>query len=203
MSHSSAKPVSTGPTKELTIKSEVKTLTKLLETNHEDKFVVKFILDFNGSFINEIVNNKTEINLLMWALSNDYSIVVGELLNTHINKNAVDKNGNNAMSYAAYGWANTIQKLKNFGMDVNHTNLSGYTPLMIAIKNNYFDTARYLLNAGANPSIYNNENKCAWDYIDNITTRHANGQLNREETAFRRKQLVKDWVIASQKIVPK
>jgi ankyrin repeat protein len=62
--------------------------------------------------------------------------------------------GLTALLYAARsGCSRCVRSILGAGADVNRPNPDGITPLMIAIDNFHYDTARLLLDAGANPHV--------------------------------------------------
>ena len=63
--------------------------------------------------------------------------------------------GLTALLYAARaGCARCVETLLGAGADINRPNPDGVTPLMIALDNSRFDTAKVLLERGANPHLW-------------------------------------------------
>ncbi|OUM62085.1 hypothetical protein PIROE2DRAFT_44650, partial [Piromyces sp. E2] len=69
-----------------------------------------------------------------------------------IDINAEANNKSSALSYACHCHHNSIVKyLLEHGADIYNRNNKGETPLLIAIKNNYIDLVKLLIEYGANP----------------------------------------------------
>ena len=113
---------------------------------------------------------------LMWAADGDYPELVRFLIargaDVHVRATANDwesqitsepraqyrpTGGLNSLLYAARsGCTGCVQSILDAGADINQPNPDGVTPLMVAIDNFRFHTAKLLLERGANPH--------AWDW---------------------------------------
>jgi len=66
--------------------------------------------------------------------------------------------------YNPYNDNNDIINLLIEYIDINHTDSVGNTPLINAVKKDFDDTVKILIEAGADPTIKNIHNKTAYDY---------------------------------------
>ena len=65
---------------------------------------------------------------------------------------------------AMQGSSDLLQKLIDLKMEINSFNHKGFTPLMIAANFNRLDHVKILINAGADPTLKDQNGKTALDY---------------------------------------
>lgn len=84
--------------------------------------------------------------------------------------NFQDDDGNTLLHAHLLGYGDRChcsltKKLIKYGIDLNIKNNNGDTPLLISTMKQYRKSTPFLLQAGANPFIKNNNDKCAIDFI--------------------------------------
>ena len=97
-------------------------------------------------------------NLLHRAtIQGDYQVVYQLIENGYRNTAAKNRDGQSALHLAAfYGHQDIVALLIRHGAGVNVADLSGYTPLHVAMHGDQPESARMLLDAGkANPTVRN------------------------------------------------
>ena len=95
------------------------------------------------------------IPLLSWAIANGESHILYTLLQTNINIESRDSNGETALHYAAkFGG---LKPLLKAGADIEARSYTGLTPLHCAAAFGNVEHVKILLESGANPkSVTNN-----------------------------------------------
>jgi ankyrin repeat protein len=113
-----------------------------------------------GEFDIDGVDNHGNTPLHYAISGNNYEINVPHLIGKGADPNIADKNGITALHFAASN-AKTIEIinliLENKQVDINHINKVGDTALHHAIMAKHIETARFLLEKGADPARRNNK----------------------------------------------
>jgi ankyrin repeat protein len=106
-----------------------------------------------------LIGQKADVNAR--ALANDWPTqMTGEPRNQYR-----PTGGLTPLLYAARsGCKDCVAALLDAGADVNHPNPDGVTPLMVAMDNFAFDTAKLLFERGANPHVWDwwGRTRCTW-----------------------------------------
>ncbi len=116
--------------------------------------------------------------------------VITQLLidaNADVNKARTDTGETTLYSVCERGWPEVVvETLIEAGVDVNKASTtSGETPLFIAAKNGHVIILKYLLNAGADASIANNENQLPIDVANGEEIRKLLGKIPKKGTALK------------------
>ncbi len=94
------------------------------------------------------------------AAGNGNLAIIEEMLNSSININAKNHNGETALIYASqYGHTEIVKLLIDKGADVNIQNDHGYTALMYASTELKIEIIKLLIKAGADANIKTNDNE--------------------------------------------
>ena len=114
---------------------------------------IQEILD-HGAHLNA-VNNYDGATPLLFACSSAQAESVELLLSVGADPNIADTDGDTSILSAISGFCsvNTMQKLVNYGAKVNAANKKGRTALLKACAYREIDVVKYLLEAGADPTL--------------------------------------------------
>jgi len=137
-------------------------LTSAVSNNNID--MADFLLD-KGADPNVVVAGRPFI-LTFLSYNNERSLsLIQHLIDRGANIKAVDNSGNTVFmafynTYSSYEYKkNMTSYFISQGVDVNHQNKDGDTPLHKVAARGYADIAQMLLDAGANPNKTNNQFK--------------------------------------------
>ena len=98
-----------------------------------------------GANVNE-VENEFHLNLLQKCIIDDYSL-----------------DGEHGAAFAKI-----VDKLLDYGIDLNHQDVDGCTALHFAICEEQYNLAEILIKNGANPAITDKRGETAWDDLKNL-----------------------------------
>lgn len=148
--------------------SEIKKEEQQNDKNFER--ISKAINQNNLKKINKLVSTNYNIELkgkqgetpLLYAIKRNKMEMVNVLINAGANISAVDMAGNGVLHFTLkYGVSDDVfKKFVELGADLNHKNISEYTPLHYSIIYHRYDLISFLINNGADPKLnnYYNEN---------------------------------------------
>lgn len=107
-----------------------------------------------------------EAGLILWEPENEeLSNSIISLLIDSGARPVNSKNDYSILHYSAHGNCTLITDslINNYHLSIDASNNNGQTPLMMSVKNNAIDTARLLLDCGADKSIKDNNGKTVYD----------------------------------------
>jgi len=81
------------------------------------------------------------------------------------------------LAYALDGRLDKVREYVEAKGDVNVTDVNGNTPLMMAVVEDHYDVAKYLLTHGANPSLKNKIGETALDIAKRGVPKRVTGLL--------------------------
>ena len=130
--------------------------------------VVRLLLDKGAGVGDTDTKGETALHLACWQ---GHAAIVRLLLENGADPNAADKNGWTPLheSCDKLGWLETVRLLIEYGADVNAkndagNNTGGFTPLHLAVGNGRADTAKLLLENGADPALVTENGDTAIEY---------------------------------------
>jgi uncharacterized protein len=145
---------------------------KKLKLNLKDKFgntplfsgikngnleTLQILLNENDILVN--IRNEKDLNLFHYAAEHGKDEVL-DLFMTHQKTKGLlhecNKNGQNSIYFSAKaGYLSSTIKLIRNGVDINHQDIDGNTPLHIAIQKKHFHIIKNLIICGAKTNVFN------------------------------------------------
>lgn len=111
----------------------------------------------------ELKTDHQSTPLMFACLDDDQTDIIDKLLTLNVNVNAINSEGENVLFYTRS--LDTLHKLYVYGIDINHQDNNGNTPLISAVR--AFKSKKFvqcLIDYGANINIVNNEGYSAVYY---------------------------------------
>jgi len=121
------------------------------------------LLIANG--INTYLKDNEQVNAMSYALEKGYFDIAQAILNNGTELNIIDNNHMNTLMRAINHFHSknktilleSIKKIIEYGVDVNHEDISGNTALFYAIEREFIDVIKFLIDSGANVNHANRE----------------------------------------------